>query len=130
MPLKKTGCRGSLRQISRGSARLTRLFRAFLRAIGAERYAIVAAAWIVRVSREEIAAATELINRDGTTAYRDRRRECYQVVAGDRERTLIASFDVERDYKGKIRRLVRSAGPGTTAAFGRMVDLLVERTRH
>jgi hypothetical protein len=71
-----------------------------------------------------------VIEREGTGgAYKDQRCECYSVIVGDREKTLTALFDVERDYKGKIRRLVRQV-ESTPGMFGRMVDLLVERTRH
>jgi hypothetical protein len=107
------------------------LFRAFLKAVGAEQYAIVSAAWYVELNNAEQAAGTELINREGTgTLYKDRRRECYQVSVGDRERSLLVTFGVERDYKGKIRRLVRKPSPGPADfAHGRMLDLLIE-ARH
>jgi hypothetical protein len=106
------------------------LFRAFLNAIGAEQYAIIAAAWYVALAKNEHAAAFAVIDREGTGgAYKSRRRECYHVVAGDREKTLSAMFHVERDYKGKIRRLVRQEG-SPEGMFGRMTDLLVNRTKH
>jgi hypothetical protein len=104
------------------------VFRATAREAGAERYAIICAAWYVRLETHEHAAATAIINREGTGGvYKDRRRESYQVVVGDREQTLIAAFDVERDYKGKIRRLIRfPALEPQDFPHGRMIDLLVE----
>jgi hypothetical protein len=106
------------------------LFRAFLNAIEAEQYAIIAAAWYVALAKDEHAAAFAVIDREGSGgAYKSRRRECYHVAVGDRDQTLCAMFDVERDWKGKIRRLVRQEG-AAGATFGRMVDLLVERTKH
>jgi hypothetical protein len=109
------------------------LFRAGIRAIDADQYAIIAPAWYVKLSHEEAAAATAVIGREGTGGvYKDQRHECYQVTVGDRERSLIAVFDVERDWKGKIRRLIPRSGVGAVpeGSFGRMVDLLVDRTMH
>ena len=107
------------------------LFQAVLKRAGADQYAIIAAAWYVRVRHDENVGATfRQLDREGTGgAYKDQRRECYQVVVGDRERSLGALFDVERDYKGKIRRLIRQSGTPKDM-FGRMVDLLVPQTRH
>jgi hypothetical protein len=104
------------------------LFRGLAKKAGAKRYAIISAAWYVRLEIHEHAAATAIISREGTGGvYKDRRRESYHVVVGDREQTLIATFDVERDYKGKIRRLIRFPALEPQAfAHGRMIDLLIE----
>jgi hypothetical protein len=106
------------------------LFKGMLKSVGAERYAIISAAWYVALSPEESTAATALIDREGTgTKYKDRRRECYWISVGDREQSLLACFDVERDYKGKIRRLLRRPSPRPADFIhGRMMDLLM--TRH
>jgi hypothetical protein len=109
------------------------LFRARLQAIGADRYAIVSAAWYVAATdadKEEVEAA---VNREGTGGrYKERRQECLVVTAGDRTRTLLAILDVERDYKGKIRKLTRRASADSAnlagGLRGRLTDLLV--TRH
>jgi hypothetical protein len=107
------------------------LFRANARAAGAERYAIISAAWVVKLAQHEMTADRALIDREGTgTVYKDRRREAYWVVVGDREKTLVAVFFVHRDYKGKIRRLERRPSPRPQDFLhGRMIDLLVE-ARH
>jgi hypothetical protein len=109
------------------------LFRAQLQAAGAERYAIVSAAWYVQATVAEKAEAEATIDREGTGGrYKKRRQECFLVSAGDRTRTLLAVLDVERDYKGKIRKLSRRASADsanlTAQLRGRMTDLLV--TRH
>lgn len=107
------------------------LFKAGIRAIDADQYAIIAAAWYVRIAAEEANAAVQVIDREGTGgAYKDQRRECYQVTVGDRERSLVALFDVERDWKGKICKLVRRTEGVPKEFFGRMVDLLIDRTVH
>lgn len=109
------------------------LFKAFLHTVGADQYAIIAAAWYVKLPRVEAERAVPVLDREGTGgAYKDQRRECYQITVGDRERSLIALYDVERDWKGKIRRLIRRTGVGgmPEGLFGRMVNLLVERTVH
>jgi hypothetical protein len=104
------------------------VFQGVARAAWAERYAIISAAWYVRLEPHEKDVGEATISREGTgTIYRDRRRECYEVVVGDKEQTLIATFGVERDYRGKIRRLIRF--PALEPQFfphGRMLDLLVE----
>jgi hypothetical protein len=107
------------------------LFRSLIRSVGAERYAIISAAWVVGLAEHEKDAGHAIMDREGTgTVYKDRRRECYWVVVGDREKTLLAVFFVHRDYKGKIRRLERGPSPSPQAfAHGRMMDLLVE-ARH
>jgi hypothetical protein len=107
------------------------LFKTLIKSVGAERYAIISAAWYVALDPQEITVATALIDREGTgTKYKDRRRECYWISVGDRERSLIACFDVERDYKGKIRRLLRRPSPKPADfVHGRMTDLLIE-ARH
>jgi hypothetical protein len=106
------------------------LFQAGLKAMGAEKYAIIAAAWYVKVNIDD-AAVVEVIDREGIAgAYKDQRRECYQVTVGDHERSLIAIYDVERDWKGKIRRLTLQKKGAAKSMIGRMVDLLVERTMH
>lgn len=103
------------------------LFRGILKAAGADQYAIITAAWYVAVPRgEHAAAARQIIDQEGTGgAYKDQRREAYQVIVGDRERTLTALYDVTRDYKGKIRRLDRVTDAPEIMS-GRMCDLLVE----
>jgi hypothetical protein len=117
---------GGVGRLFDDKAQAVAAFKSFLRAVGAEQYAIIGAAWYVRVSREESPAAIKQIDREGTGgAYQDRRRECYQVVVGDRERTLMALFAVERDDKRKIRGLIRQEGV-SKGMFGRMVDLLVD----
>jgi hypothetical protein len=107
------------------------VFRGTARAAGAERYAIISAAWVVGLAEHEKDAGHAIINREGTgTVYKDRRRECYWVVVGDREKTLLAVFFVHRDYKGKIRRLERRPSPRPQDFLhGRMMDLLIE-ARH
>jgi hypothetical protein len=107
------------------------LFQAVLRRAEADQYAIIVAAWYVKVRRDQNFGATfRQLDREGTGgAYKDQRRECYHVVVGDCERSLAALYDVERDYKGKIRRLIRQPGI-MPDHIGRMVDLLVPQTRH
>jgi hypothetical protein len=107
------------------------VFKGTAREAGAERYAIISAAWVVGLAEHEKDAGQVIIDREGTgTVYKDRRRECYWVIVGDREKTLLAVFFVHRDYKGKIRRLERGPSPSPRAfAHGRMIDLLVE-ARH
>ena len=106
------------------------MFRAFLNAIGAEQYAIIAAAWYVALAKNEHAAAFAVIDREGTGgAYKSRRRECYHVVAGDREKTLSAMF------QRRARRQGQNPPPGAAESapegmFGRMADLFADRTRH
>jgi hypothetical protein len=112
-------------------ALMVALFRATARGAGAERYAIISPAWIVKLGKHEIEAGSAIIDREGTgTVYKDRRQECYFVIVGDREQTLIAGFNVVRDYKGKIRRLIRLPALVPQAfPHGRMMDLLIE-ARH
>lgn len=107
------------------------LFQAALREMEADHYVIIAAAWYVKLPRGEDDAAVKTIGREGTGgSYKEQRRECYQITVGDHERSLIAIFDVERDYKGKIRRLVLQNKGEASGMIGQMVDLLVERTVH
>jgi hypothetical protein len=106
------------------------LFRALAKAAGAERYAIISAAWRVKLAEHEKDTGRAIIDREGTGGvYKERRQECYFVTVGDREKTLIANYDVERDYKGKIRRLIRVPLNPQPFAHGRMMDLLIE-ARH
>jgi hypothetical protein len=111
------------------------LFRAFLKSAGADQYTIIAAAWYValgpELNRQEVNAVTRTIDRESTGgAFKGQRRECYSVTAGDRERTLTALSDVERDYKGKIPHLSRRTKGMPEGMFGHMTDLLVDRTMH
>jgi hypothetical protein len=107
------------------------VFEGLAKKAGAVRYAIISAAWYVKLAPHEATTGTAIIGREGTgTIYKDRRRECYEVVVGDKEQTLIATFDVQRDYKDKIRQLIRLPALEPQAfSHGRMIDLLVE-ARH
>jgi hypothetical protein len=107
------------------------VFRGIARAADAERYAIIFAAWYVRLEEHDKDAGKTIIDREGTGGvYKDRRSECYTISVGDREKSLLAVFDVHRDYKGKIRRLERRPSPRPQDfVHGRMMDLLVE-ARH
>jgi hypothetical protein len=109
------------------------IFKTLLRQAEADRYVVIWPAWYVAVTREEHRRAYQVLDREGIEEhrgeYKDRRKECYQVTVGDRERTLAAFFDVERDYKGKMRRLVRREG-NIEQHFGRAVNLLVDETMH
>jgi hypothetical protein len=106
------------------------MFKSCLRQARAVRYAIISACWIAQLSLEEGDRDRDLIRREGTGGkYKDRRSEAYQITVGDRERTLMAGFDVRRDYKGKIRQLIAREGPSAhTLIEGRFFDLLA--TRH
>ena len=109
------------------------IFRTALRKLGADRYVVIWPAWYVAVTHEEHKRAFEVLDREGIEhhqgEFKDRRKECYQIMVGDREQTLAAVFDVERDYKGKIRRLIRHKG-NAQHLFGRVVNLLVDETMH
>jgi hypothetical protein len=101
--------------------------RALLRADRAQMYAIVAAAWYITKAPEHAEEAVKVVNAEGTGGrYRDERRECYMISTGDRSRSLFAVLDVKRDYKGKIRSLIRGdvGKDPTAAAVGRMFNLL------
>jgi hypothetical protein len=93
----------------------------------AQMYALVSAAWIV--SRKDPTQAAEMervVEEEGTGGrYRDERKECYSVSVGDREHSILAVLWVKRDYKQKIRALIR--GPDskhTDELRGRMTNLL------
>jgi hypothetical protein len=103
------------------------LFRGMMKAAGAVQYAIISSAWVVALRGAEVPAARALMEREGTgTKYKDRRQEVYLVVAGDKDETLQAYFDVRRDYKGKIRELIRR-NTGPLFSEGRLIDLLISR---
>jgi hypothetical protein len=106
------------------------MFKGCLRQANAVRYAIISACWIAQLSLEEGRADRALLQREGTAGkYKDRRTEAYQITVGDHQRSLMVGFDVVRDYKGKIRRLIQREGPSNkTLIEGRFFDLLA--TRH
>lgn len=100
------------------------VFAKFLQAIGAEQYVVILPAWHVPVQSPEVEAASKIINREGTGGqYAERRRECYHVTVGDRERSLVAFLNTIRDGAGKITALERVPFPPSNS-FGRFSDLL------
>jgi hypothetical protein len=102
--------------------------RARLRAERARMYALISAAWVVqRRDPAEAAEVERVIGAEGSgTRYRDERRECYLVSVGDHERSLLVTLDVQRDYKQKIRKLVRGPVSQGGDLGGRMVNLLLD----
>ena len=112
-----------------------RAFAAYLKHAGANRYATITAAWMVDMSSkqytpEEVAEMTKRIDAEGTAAYPDLRRECYQIAVGDKTKTLMQTLMVKRSEGGRIIGLERMKEiPGDSSVdliTGRLVDLLRE----
>jgi hypothetical protein len=102
--------------------------RGRLRTDRAQKYALISAAWVVgRTDPAQAAELQRVVAREGTGGrYRDERREVYLISVGDQQRTLVAILDVERDYKGKIRRLTRNDALSGVELRGRMANLLID----
>lgn len=100
------------------------VFKSTLKKMDADRYAIILAAWYVLMEPEE---DHSIAMEEGTGGrYKHRRKECYIVTVGDERRSLIATYDVERDYKQKITGLIRrDIGDGSGLTEGRYHNLLV-----
>jgi hypothetical protein len=101
--------------------------RSRMREAHARMYALISAAWYVRrTDAAEAAEVERVFDLEGSEGrYRDERRECYSVSVGDRERSILAVLYVKRDYKQKIRALIR--GPDSKQSDdlrGRMANLL------
>lgn len=110
------------------------MLRGALEATNATMYMVLSAAWSSQLTTEQRTdpKLIEEIREQGTShpALKAARREIYFVVCGDKEGTRFATFDVVRDYKGKIRELVpQPAADPHGMLDGRFVDLLV-KTRH
>jgi hypothetical protein len=103
--------------------------RSRLRTDRAQIYALISAAWSVgRTDPAEAAEVERIIIEEGSSArYSDERKECYVVSVGDRDGSIVAHLWVTRDYKQKIRKLVRGpVSKGDDEVRGRMTDLLRE----
>ena len=109
--------------------------RTLLREMRAVMYATVIAGWTVVLDKSDPAEAERLLaladqHGTGHPELQPMRREIYTVTAGDKDGTLIANFDVERDAEGRIVKLIRQPDGGPhMIMIGRMFDLLAE-ARH
>lgn len=117
--------------------RMVDLFRAYLKSVEADRYALISMAWGIRLPNDaNVAEAERVIGTQGSTGtkYEAGRTEVVNVVVGDRTRSLSCTLDVTRDYKGKIRKLTRqptrSSLDAAIGMHGQMIDLLLDNTVH
>jgi hypothetical protein len=100
------------------------LFKSALKKLDADKYAIIMAAWYVQMEPDE---DDEIAMQEGTGGrYKDRRKDCYIVAVGDESRSLLATFDVQRDYKKKITGLIRHDAD-ISGLEGRYINLLVPK---
>jgi len=111
-------------------------FRAWLHGVEADCYALISMAWGISASPAEAAEAQRVIGTHGSTGtkYEAGRQEMITVAVGDRSGSLFCCLNVERDWKGKIRKLHRqptrsSLDPGI-GMYGQMIDLLLDPTVH
>lgn len=113
------------------------MFRAYLKSVQADRYAIVSMAWGIRLPDDgNFVEAERVIATQGSdgTKYEAGRTELVNVTVGDRSRSLLCVLDVTRDYKGKIRNLTRrqtvSSLDAKLGMRGQMIDLLLDDRGH
>lgn len=100
--------------------------RTLMREQGAVRYALIAAAWALKLDPAEEKAARQIVGESGTghPVYRQRRVEIYMVSVGDRAGSLVATLEVARNkHTGRITGLTRMAGTADRVE-GRMTNLL------
>jgi hypothetical protein len=105
------------------------VFRWAMKETGAILYCVVGAFWSVMIDKDASPSEIEEYSKYGINhpKLKPHRFEAYMVICGDKNRTISATFDVRRDRKGKMRKLIRNDEEAIDFTGGRFVNLLVER---
>lgn len=111
-----------------GKDEADRWFKARLAERQADAYAEVMACWTVEIPEDHDPAMIARIQREGTAAFPDLRREAISVIVGNRQRCLCATLRVTRDGGGRIVEVSHDRTADQHQMAGRFVDMLA--TRH